>query len=172
MNPSIPLPKDPRHQRFADLVLGGMSAAESHRKAGFKGKTAGSRATMGSRMLRNVDIRAYMEAVRATAGADDAAAAVLTLVEKRKFLARIVRVPLARINPEDADDPNADLVESYRRSDSETGSTVAFKKLSPLSAIEADNKLCGDGQPDAGAVLDLVKAIATLAGPVLPADRM
>lgn len=169
---AIPLPKDARHQRLADLVMAGTGLAAAHRQAGFKGRTEASRKACASRMLSGANVRAYMDAVRAAAGAAAAAAAVLSLTEKRRFLARIVRVPLARINPEDPNDPNADLVESYRRSDSEAGSSVAFKKLSSLSAIEADNKLCGDGQPDAAAVMDLAKAIATLAGPVLPTDRM
>lgn len=169
---TIPLPKDPRHQRLADLVLAGESLAAAHRKAGFKGKTEASRAACACRMLKSANVAAYVSAVRAEVGAKAAADAVLGLEEKRKFLARIVRTPLARINPEDPEDPNADLVESYRRADTETGSTVAFKKFSALSAIEADNKLCGDGQPDAAAVVDLAKAIATLAGPVLPTDRM
>ena len=169
---SIPLPKNPAHQRLADLVMGGIPLAEAHRQAGFRGKTDASRRACASRMLSAANVRAYMEAVKAAAAEKAAGDAVMSLVEKRRFLARIVRVPLAHIDPEDVNDPNADLVESYRRIDTEAGSSVAFKKLSPLSAIEADNKLCGDGQPDASAVVDLAKAISILAGPVLPTDRM
>ena len=169
---SIPLLNNPRHQILADLVMGGMQLADAHRKAGFHGKTESSRRACASRMLSTANVRAYMDAVKAAASEKAAGEAVLSLMEKRRFLARIVRVPLARINPEDANDPNADLVESFRRRDTEAGSSLVFKKLSPLSAIEADNKLCGDGQPDAAAVVDLAKAIATLAGPVLPTDRM
>ena len=164
----IPLPKDPRHQRFADLVMQGERPAEAYRMAGFKAKTANSRNALACRMLKNVNVSAYMGAVRTAAAGE----AVLSVAEKRRFFARIVRVALARIDPSDPDDPNADLVESYRRSDSETGSTVAFKKLNPLAAIEADNKLSGDGQPDAEALHDLAGALASLASPTLPTDRM
>lgn len=64
MTKEIPLPKDPRHQRFADLVLKLVPAPEAYRKAGFKAKTAGSRHSGASRMLKNAEVVAYMEAVK------------------------------------------------------------------------------------------------------------
>jgi hypothetical protein len=156
---------------MADLVLGGMSAAEAYRRAGFKGKNPKVCSAAASRMLSNVSIRAYIDAVRKAAGEKAAADAVLSLEEKRRFFARIVRTPLLALN-EDPADPNADLVKSYKRVDTETGSTVTITMHDALAAIEADNKLAGEGQHEADAVFDLAKAIATLAGPVLPTDRM
>lgn len=164
---AIALPKDPRHQRFADNHLAGMSLTEAYLRAGYKVSRA-SAGRCAKRLAKTPAVLAYLENLRQEA----AKAAVLTVEEKRRFFARIVRVPLARIDPDNPEDPNADLVESYRRSDTETGSSIAVKKLSPLAAIEADNKLSGDGQPEAGAVSELAKALCALAGPVLPADRM
>ena len=39
-----PLPKDPRHQRFADLRLRGRSLAQAYVEAGFSAKGANSNA--------------------------------------------------------------------------------------------------------------------------------
>jgi phage terminase small subunit len=167
--PNIPLPKDPRHQRFADLVLGGMAAAEAHRKAGFKGSTPQSRATSACRMLKNVHIVAYMAAVRQESALDT----VLSVLEKREFLARIVRTPLMAIDPHDPQRKDGDLIRKYKRTENEESSHEEIEKLCPLKALAEDNKLSGD-DPEANAAAALAEAFAQIAAKAttLPSDRM
>lgn len=56
----IPYPKKQQHQAFADLVLAGHAPAAAYQMAGFVAKTAQSRATCASRLLKNVDIAQYL----------------------------------------------------------------------------------------------------------------
>jgi hypothetical protein len=62
-----PLPKDPRHQRFADLRLRGASLQEAAAGAGYQvhGRSSGN----AKRLEDRADVRAYMEAVRQQAAA-------------------------------------------------------------------------------------------------------
>jgi phage terminase small subunit len=165
----IRLPKDPRRQRFADLILGGMRAPEAYKKAGFKAVKPASLHTVSSRLLKNVEVQAYLADVRQ----QSAKATVMSVAEKREFLARIVRTPLRAIDPNDPDHKDGDLILKYKRTASETGEMEEIVKLDPLKAIDQDNKLSGD-DPEANALGSLAAAIAALgvsAGPV-PEDRM
>jgi phage terminase small subunit len=162
-----PIPKDPHHQRFADLVLEGKSFTDAYLGAGYKVNRVNA-ASAGKRMRKRLDVEAYIQSIQAQA-ADDS---VLTLLEKRRFLARIVRTGLASIDPADPDDKNADLVKSYASNESESSSSTRFEKHDPLKAIEIDNKLDASS-PENESAQELTNAILALAGKsVLPEDRM
>lgn len=169
MNEPIPLPKDPRHQRFADLVLGGMRAAEAYRKAGFKAKSKSSILSLASRMSKNVNVLAYMDAVRRASAKET----VLGVLEKREFLARIVRTPLMSIDPHHPEHKDGDLIRKYKRVTGEDSDRVEIEKLDALKALAEDNKLSGD-DPEANAAAALAEAFAQLAAGMatLPQDRM
>ena len=77
-------------------------------------------------------------------------AETLTRQEKRVFLARVVRVNPIAIDPDDAEDPNADLIESVTRRYNGEGDHISttFRVPSKLSAVEVDNKMAGHNEPD------------------------
>lgn len=168
----LPLPADPRHQRFADLRLRGMSLRDAYAAAGFKidAKSSGN----AKRLERRLDIQTYLHAVRTAAAGDS----VMTVEEKRKFLARIVRVPLIKIDPTDPEDPNADLIKKTKRrvvegneQDPEAWIHDELEKYDALRAIDEDNKLAGD-DPASKAITDLAAALSSLGGAALPQDSM
>lgn len=169
----LPLPADPRHQRFADLRLAGASLVDAYTGAGFKDDRRAS-SSNAKRIEKRPDVAAYMEAVRQAAAGDS----VLTVEEKRKFLARIVRVPLIRIDPANPDDPNADLIKKAKRKVSEGNEQEPeawiydeVEKYDALRAIDEDNKLAGE-DPASKAISELATALSSLGGPALPDDRM
>lgn len=165
----LPLPKDPRHQRFADLVLGGMSAPEAYRKVGMKVGTAASARTLASRLLKKVDVVAYMAAVRQEA----AKGSVLSLQEIREFHARIVRTPLRAIDPNDPTFKDGDLIVKYRYKASGEDVVEEIVKHCPLKAIAMDLKMSGD-DPEANALQQMADAFSNLGAQAgtLPVDRM
>jgi hypothetical protein len=169
----IPLPKDPRHQRFADLRLAGQSLIDAYVASGFKTdrRVASSNA---KKIEKRADVQAYLAAVRQRA----ASAAVLTVEEKRQFLARIVRVPLILIDPTNPADPNADLIKKTKRKviegneqNPEAWVYDELEKYDALRAIDEDNKLAGE-DPASKAISELATALSSLGGPALPDDRM
>jgi hypothetical protein len=169
----IPLPKDPRHQRFADLRLRGISLIDAFLQAGFTAKNRRS-SSNAKKIEQRADVRAYLDAVRQAAAGES----VMTIEEKRRFLARIVRVPLIKIDPTDPDDPNADLIKKTKRrvvegneQDPEAWIHDELEKYDALRAIDEDNKLAGD-DPASKAITDLALALSSLGGTALPEDRM
>jgi hypothetical protein len=171
----LPVPKDPRHQRFADRILAGDSQTDAYLAAGFKVARDIARKN-AKRLERRPDVQAYLEAVRQAS----AQGTVLELMEKRRFFARVVRVPVTAIDPDDPDDPNRDLLKKVRRrftqKEGPDGEPVQYcteelEKYDALKAIAEDNKLSGD-DPEANALADLASALSKLGGPALPVDRM
>lgn len=158
-------PKNPQHLKFADFVLNGDKPAKAYQKAGFQAKTAASRATNAGRLLKNADISAYIHAMQQAS----TTAKVLTLQQKREFLARVVLTPLLKIDPHGAD---GDLIMKYRNTVTEDGGVVEIVKVDPLKAIEMDNKLSGD-DPESAAMGGLADALASLGGAAATTeDRM
>ena len=170
----IPLPKVLEHQRFADLILGGMSPTDAYKKARVKGKKKGAKPasvhTMASRLLKNVEVSAYIAAVRQ----ESAKGSVLTLTEIREFHARIVRTPVRAIDPNDPDHKDGDLILKYKYTTTEGGGVhEEIVKLDPLKAIAMDIKLSGD-DPEANALQQMADAFSKLGNlkTPLPVDRM
>jgi phage terminase small subunit len=161
----IPLPKDPRHQRFADLLLQGQcNATEAYLRAGYKCSRK-SAADAAKRLRRHEEVRAYMQAMQAKA----AEATFLTMQEIRQFCARVVRTPITALDPHQEKD--ADLIKSYRTQESELGSSHSLEKLDPFKAIEIELKLSGN-DPEQENIRQLAEAIGALASPVLPQDTL
>jgi phage terminase small subunit len=151
----IPLPKDPRHQRFADLhVFRGMSGTEAYIAAGFK-VSRSTAASNAPRLIRRPDVQAYIAAIRAAA-VDET---VLTTSEILRFSARLVRAKLGDLTP---DGPDGDLLKSYSSSETEMGTTVRAEKHDPFKAIETHLKLTGN-DPGTAALQSLAEALQSLA---------
>lgn len=165
---AIPLPKDARHQRYADGILQGLEGWDAYMKAFPDCRTKASAHTGHKRASKRADVKAYMQAVQLEARDSS----VLTVLEKRRFLARVVRTPINEgMDPRELEQKNLDLVKSYSTSETETGTTFRLERLDPLKAIEIDNKLSGD---DTGitALKDLADALHSIAGGPIPTDKL
>lgn len=156
-----PYPKDPRHQRIADLILAGSSKVDAYLASGFKSTRASAYHAV-TRVLRRPDVKAYFDHIKNAAQAAAEQASVLTVLEKRQFLARVVRTPLATLDATDPSAKDGDLIKSYSLTESEASRSERIEKLDPLKAIEIDNTLSGDdGQRDLQQALH--QALASLA---------
>jgi hypothetical protein len=157
------IPKDPRHQRFADRQLAGDSLSDAYLGAGYKCSPAAAKAA-GMRMSKRKDVRAYIRAIQGEA----AKGAVASVQYKREFLFLIMDTPLMDIDPEDTGRKHGKLIKKYESS--EFG--YKMEKYCALKAIEIDNKLSGD-DPETNALADLAAAIQSLApAGVLPTGKM
>ena len=175
----LPLPRNPRHQHFAELVLQGRNQSDAYVEAcviGDKELTRESIWNGACRLMHRPDVAAYIDAVRK----QSATGAVLTLTEKREFLARVIRTPITTIDPHDPRDPNRDLVRKVKRrflAKKEGDERVEYivedmEKLDPLKAIELDNKLSGN-DPETNTMKQLSEILAGIAaGTTLPGERM
>jgi len=154
-------PERPRHRLFADRVLAGDCLVTAYLAAGYRGTRSGVTST-AAKLRKRPDVAAYIQAVQARA-VDES---TLTLLEVRRFLARIVRTPLTALDPEGGRD--ADLIKTYAR----TSSSTRLEKLDPLKAIEIDLKLSGQ-DPETSLLKQMSRALASLPqhGP-LPTDEL
>ncbi|MBX3740191.1 MAG: hypothetical protein KF712_04325 [Akkermansiaceae bacterium] len=159
-DPPMP-PQRPRHRMFADRVLAGDCLVTAYLAAGYKGTSLSSRSN-AAKLRKQPEVAAYIDAVQARA-ADES---TLTLLEIRRFLARIVRTPLTALDPEGGRD--ADLIKTVAR----TSASTRLEKLDPLKAIEIDLKLSGQ-DPETSLLKQMARALETLPqhGP-LPEDQL
>ena len=162
---SLPLPRDPRHQRFADLILEGYQPAKAYQEAGFSAKTARTRNAAASRLLKTSDVSKYMAAVRSLA----AEGAVASLRYKRELLFQIMDIPLMAIDPDDPGRKHGRLIRKFKRSKTEFAETFEIEKHCPLKAIDLDNKLAGE-DPGSNLLSQLAEALTSLTPP--PISRM
>lgn len=162
-----PIPKDPKHQRFADEFIKGSSLVDAYLAAGFK-CTRTSALQNAKRLRKRPDIDAYITSLQ-RAAADET---TLSLLEKRRFLARVVRIPLAKLDAEDPEHMHGDLVKSFALNESEKSTSRRIEKLDPLKAIELDNKLDASS-PENEQAAALTEAILSLgSGNALPIGKL
>lgn len=124
---------NPRHETFALTWASGKSLGEAYITAGYSSKDPH---TKGSRMAENDGIVARKKWIQEQA----VTKTVLSLTEKREFIARLVRSQMA-ITPDDSD-----LWQEISVTDNGTKRKLGDK----LRAIALDNDLAGDGS-EAGA---------------------
>lgn len=134
----MPILKNQKHERFAQLIATGVSATEAYTKVyRKKGKVAGS---AGGRLLKNVGIQQRLSELQQKAETK----AVLTLAEKREFLRRVVMTPVGEV------DQDSDLCQEYTKRFEAGGETnpdfevVKIKTPCKLKALELDAKLAGE----------------------------
>jgi hypothetical protein len=151
----VPPLKNARHHKFATAVLRGMSLGDAYYAAGYRCKDYHTYQLHGSKLRKHKQVAAYIEVAQRNT-ADDS---MLTLAEKRRFLARIVRTPISAISW----DENADLAKRI--------CDTHVEKFDPLKAIELDNKMSGD-DPTADAMKQIAQAIGALGGSVLPQGKL
>ena len=125
----------PRQARFAHLVSLGMPTGQAYIEAGYlrNGKIPDAREAMhhGCRLLAEPKVKAYLSHLRETAFL----ANVLSLAEKRSFLADIVRTPIGKV------DINDKLAQGVRYRD---GEMQELKMPDKISALKLDAQLAGE----------------------------
>jgi len=131
-----------RHERFACELAKGNAAGKAYELAGYKRDDASA-----CRLSRNPKVKARVDWLKRQAAASD----VLTIAEKRQFLARLVRCKAA-VEPHDSDLWNG--VEAV-------DGVIKYKLPDKMRAIALDNDLAGEGAEASGnkALGELVKRL-------------
>jgi TPR repeat protein len=92
-NADVPSPKEvlnDRQRLFCLYAVTGHSASEAYMLAGYASESDEAARANASRLIANDNVKAYLGELRAKAETK----AVMTLQEKREYLARIVRTPI------------------------------------------------------------------------------
>lgn len=161
----------PEHLAFAQAYLETINATQAYLSVRPKAsrKNAGA---MGAKWLARTDVARFLAEAQAEAQRRALDASVLTLLEKRQFLAQIVRTPITSLDPHDPSKPENVLIKSFAINESEMGSSTRLEKLDPLRAIALDNDLAGDGSTT-NTLRDLTEALQSLAPPsTLPTGKI
>jgi hypothetical protein len=147
----MPFLKNPRHEAFAQAIARGSDATEAYGKV-YPKATRESAGSAGARLLAIVRPRvAELQGM-----AEDET--LLTIAEKRKFCADALRTPVSEI------DETSPLCLGVKR----TGSSVEYKTVDKLKALQLDNELARHGKPEkqgpsAGMTVDVVLSAERLA---------
>jgi len=127
----MPLLSNPRHEAFAQAIARGTEVTEAYGKV-YPKASRSSANSAGPRLLGVV--RARVSELQSLAEE----ATLLTIVEKRKFCAAALRTPVSEI------DETSPLCLGVKR----TGSSVEYKTVDKLKALQLDNELAGYGKPE------------------------
>lgn len=125
------------HRKFCEGIVVGNTAASAYRVA-YPNTTADNARKNAARLVAKADIQAEIARQR-TVAEKEAGSAVLTLVEKRSFLARVVRARVALLPPD------SDLFQSIKR----TASGSEIRLADKIAAIKLDNDLVGEAPNEA-----------------------
>ena len=127
-----------QQQRFCAVYATDGNAAAAYRAA--YPKSSGNAAnTSASRLLKNADIQAEVSRIR-NAASGIVGMAVLSIAEKRDFIARLVRARVGELRSD------SDLWQSIKTTEAGT----EYRLPDKLRAIQADNDLAGVGSTAAG----------------------
>lgn len=141
----------PRQRVFAEIYApGDVAAGRAYEQAGFKARGA-SADSAAARLLQNVEVASYVRALREAAAKFGAAKAILSIREKREYLARLVRTPIGNVDVE-RDGENGDLCQEVTRvrrvvgggEDAEEWEVEKMKVAGKLEAIKLDSVLAGE----------------------------
>lgn len=139
-----------RHEKFAQLVAGGMKPHEAYRALpGSKAKRGSSESECARKLLKKVEDR-VKELQQASA-----TSTTLTMQERREFMARVARVDMMTFNPA----KDGDLIQEVVRDEKGTKLKLPGKR----ECIMDDAKLAGELIEKVDQTLDDKR--------VLPADR-
>ncbi|WP_035613499.1 hypothetical protein [Haloferula sp. BvORR071] len=132
-----PKPLSPRQEKFAQLVVGGMTQVKAAQQAGYGKDGAGT-------MRRNLRVQQRIAELRAKVEARGEELALLSLEKKRRFLAELVLTPVAEMGP------GSWLALEWERTETPARSAgmpptvkTRIKLADKLRAIELDSKLAG-----------------------------
>lgn len=124
-----------RQERFAQLAATGISQAAAARQAGYAGSSERS-------LRRSARVQARIVELRGKVEARGEELALLSLAEKRRFLAELIRTPVAGVGPDSWLAQEWERIEIPSRSAGAPPSVKSKVKLADkLRAIELDSKL-------------------------------
>jgi hypothetical protein len=139
---------NPKRTKFCQLVAGGKGPSEAYAEAYELDDNQPTSAAYNLMKLDTVqmEIKRLQIITREITDHEN----LLTRNEKRKYLAGVVRANVLTIDPDNPDDPSGWLVESVIRQYDKEGNLVrtTVKLPSKLQALEMDNKMTGENQPD------------------------
>jgi hypothetical protein len=135
---SVGLGLNPRQRKFAELAATGIPAGRAYEQAGYNAKSALVADSAAARLSANVKVAAYVREIRAAAAEQGKDDAILTIREKREYLARVVRTPIGDVTTD------SDLCQEHARTDGPESSFEKFKMPGKLEAIKLDSLLAGE----------------------------
>jgi cell division protein FtsL len=164
----------PTHQRFAEEIAIGTPNGKAYAIAFGKPGTSGSVDSAARRLAAAPHIIAKVAELRQRAAARSEEAAVLTLTEKRIFLARIVRTAVTAL---DEKGDTKDLIKkiSVRSIGSGENSEqiTEIEGYDKIKAISEDTALAGDGaESEHLRALNTLLAGIPIDGMIKPTDSM
>jgi len=124
-------------KRFCLGIAEGLSQKDAYLKAYPKSAKKSAEAA-GSRLLSNVKVQ--QEVARLQKQVEEKS--VLTRLEKRQFLARVVRADIASL------DRSSDLVDEWSETTTQSGGSEKIKMVSKATAIQIDNRMAGHEAPE------------------------
>ena len=160
-----------KYQAYAEAVAGGSPELDAYRRAFPSASVVAARKGV-ARMSQNVAVCEEIQRIRKAAELL-AGGAVLSLMEKRLYLAGVVRTPLGEVNASSIyctemirSRLNPAAVTSRELAEPEQGEfwvTEKVKKPCPLAAIRLDAELAGelDVVPDLAGLTDGIAALLT-----------
>lgn len=120
-----------KHERFARFISKAMDIGPAYAKTYPKSKKR-SADSAGSLLLKNHDVKQRVQYLKTLSASEEA----LTQAERRRFMARVVRVNLTKFNPE----KDGDLIEEV----TEENGKKRYKLASKRGCVMDDAKLAGD----------------------------
>lgn len=123
--------------KFCEGIAAAMTGQDAWMAAYPKSKPASARAK-ASEALTKDNIKAEIARLRKEAS-EKSGYVTLTLAEKRDFLARVIRTPIAEVSTD------SDLCQEWSETEGDKSSSKRLKMPSKLDAIKIDNDLSGDG---------------------------
>jgi hypothetical protein len=164
-----------QHQKFCEDVIKGCTLYVAYANAFQKKTITPAVKSAANRLAASPHIKNKIAELRARAEEISEAEAVLTLVEKRKFLARIVRTPVSILHPDKKD--THDLIKKVitktigAGEDCET--ILEIEGYDKIKAITEDTNLAGDGaESEHFRTLNTLLNNIPIAGMVTPTDKM
>lgn len=140
----MPVLKNKKHEAFARAIgIKGMSATAAYREV-WPDSSQRTAEVEGSKLSLKPEISLRIDEFREEAAKRAAEKDFLTVEEKRAFLARVVRTPIAQVNKD------SDLCQEWAENVGQFSSSEKIKMPSKLEAIRMDNDLAVEGA-EAGA---------------------
>lgn len=130
--------KNQKHEKFAQLVADGASALDAYKKAYHCSMEAAAKNAW--RLRENEGVKARVSELQEKA-ADNT---VMSIAEKRRFLAEIKRTPIGLVDEKSALCQSYEVVVMDGGDDKPSGELRKIKMPDKLKAIELDSKLAGE----------------------------
>lgn len=126
----MPVLKNPKHERFAQERAKGLDADAAYQKAGYRRDRGNA-----VRLTTKDSVSARIAEIQGKAETR----AVLSIAEKREFLARVMRTPVGEV------DHTSPLCQERTFIEGQEETSVKVRMPDKLKAIQLDNDLAADG---------------------------